>query len=229
VFFNRDELATRKPARPPFRRDRGGVRILAPQDGDAGGTWIGVNEFGLTVGLANGPRVETEVDASAFRSRGLLVLDLLESADLAEIEARLSGSDASMYRPFSLFAIDRSGAGRTWSSDGGRIAGRPAEIDGALLLSSSRDAEQARSIRTSTLARMSRAHGGLSADLLAAFHASHEPERGPLSPCMHREDARTVSLTRIRVGEGRADVEYQEGPPCEGAPPARRSLPLVEP
>jgi len=38
VFFNRDELATRKPARPPARRDRGGVRILAPLDGDAGGT-----------------------------------------------------------------------------------------------------------------------------------------------------------------------------------------------
>src|SRR5258707_15575033 len=96
LFFNRDELATRKPALPPAAREREGVRFLAPEDGDAGGTWIGVNERAIAVGLANGTEPEQSLDdfdagrrpgieiverllwlRTSFRSRGLLVLDLL--------------------------------------------------------------------------------------------------------------------------------------------------------
>jgi uncharacterized protein with NRDE domain len=203
VFFNRDELATRKPALPPSVRERDGVRILAPEDGDAGGTWLGVNEHGVTIGLANGPR---ETGDGPFRSRGLLVLDLLASTDVADAERRLRGIDPSLYRPFSLFALDNT-----------RLVSQPPRIgqaEGALLFSSSRDAERARSVRQALLDRMVREHGALDAELLAAFHRSHEPERGAFSPCMHREDASTVSFTRIRVERNSVEMQYHPGPPC---------------
>src|SRR5258706_2502276 len=90
VFFNRDELRTRKPALPPGVKERDGVRILAPEDGDAGGTWLGANEHGVSVGVANGPR---ETSARPFRSRGLLVLDLLASPDLAGARKRILSLD----------------------------------------------------------------------------------------------------------------------------------------
>src|SRR5262245_8061057 len=51
--FNRDERRTRGPGLPPGMMEGDGVRFLAPTDADAGGTWIGVNQFGLTVGLLN--------------------------------------------------------------------------------------------------------------------------------------------------------------------------------
>ena len=53
LYFNRDELRTRQPALPPQRHQERGVRFLSPTDGDAGGTWIAVNEYGLSLGLLN--------------------------------------------------------------------------------------------------------------------------------------------------------------------------------
>ena len=231
VFFNRDELKSRKPALPPSPRVRDGVRFLAPEDGDAGGTWIGVNERGVVLGLANGPvpapgtGLGADAGERAFRSRGLLVLDLLSSAALGEVEERLVAADWRTYRPFALFAIDRDGASRLWGFDGSRLAHRRDGEDGVLVLTSSRDAERARRERGRLLDLMVRANGGLDARLLLAFHASHEPERA-LSPCMHREDASTVSFARIRVGRDAATFEYYDAPPCEHARPVTSEVPL---
>jgi len=215
VFFNRDELRTRKPANPPATIVRAGVRILAPIDGDAGGTWLGANEHGVTVGLANGG----PSPGGVFRSRGLLVLDLLEGRDLAEVRRRLEASAATPYRPYALFAIDAAGAMATF---GERQAA--AGTDGALLFSSSRDPVRARASREAVLDRMRSERGGVDAELLRAFHASHEPERGPFSPCMHREDAGTVSFSRIRVGPREVVLDYRPGPLCEPAEVATARL-----
>ena len=53
------------------------------------------------------------------------------------------------------------------------------------------------------------------------FHRSHRPERGAHSPCMHRDDARTVSLTGVRVTASAISMTYADGPPCstELSPP----------
>ena len=53
--------------------------------------------------------------------------------------------------------------------------------------------------------------------VLDAFHRSHWPDRGPYSPCMHREDAVTVSYTRIRVDVDAVELTYVDGSPCKGA------------
>jgi len=216
LFFNRDELRTRAPGLPPSVRERDGVRFLAPTDGDAGGTWLGVNERGVTIGLANGG---SDGRQRSFRSRGLLVLDLLSSASVDETGARLSSIDGSSYRPFELFAIGAGGEGRLWTWDGRRIAERGVGGDGTLLISSSRDPQRARAERGALLDRLRREHGGLDGDVLAGFHASHEPERGAWSPCMHREDASTVSESRIRVTRDEAAFTYVAGSPCERAEP----------
>jgi uncharacterized protein with NRDE domain len=217
VRFNRDELATRKPALPPKVSEREGVRFLAPEDGDAGGAWLGVNERGVAVGIANGPRSERDEGAGAFRSRGLLVLDLLSSAGVEDVRRRMEALDARKHRSFALFAIELPGEVRIWSWDGEQLESRQGGQPGALLISSSRDPERARRERKALLERMVHAQGALDAVVFEAFHASHEPERGPFSPCMHRGDASTVSLSRIRVGPREVEFEYRPGPPCQRA------------
>jgi uncharacterized protein with NRDE domain len=223
VFFNRDEHKTRKPALPPAVKEREGVRFLAPEDGDAGGTWLGVNEYGIAIGLANGPLSEREGGRSArdegagpFRSRGLLVLDLLSSASVEIVGARMGALRGRSYRSFELFAIEPIGGLRIWRWDGETLASGRDGPGGKLLISSSRDPERARREREALLERMVHAKGRIDAEVLLAYHASHEPERGAFSPCMHREDAGTVSFSRIRVGPGEVEFEYRQGPPCEG-------------
>ena len=51
VFFNRDELRAREAALPPAPAELNGVRYLAPRESADGGTWLAVNERGLTLGL----------------------------------------------------------------------------------------------------------------------------------------------------------------------------------
>jgi uncharacterized protein with NRDE domain len=228
LFFNRDELRTRKPALAPRLRELGGARFLAPTDGDAGGTWLGVNEHGVTIGLANGVRTARDDGPATFRSRGLLVLGLLAAASVDEVRRRLEAADARVYRSFELFAIDAQALPRTWRSDGRAIVdleGSSVAEEGTLLLSSSSDRARARAEREALLARMREEHGSLDADLLARFHASHEPERGAWSPCVHREEASTVSESRVRVGAREVAFGYRAGPPCEGGVLAWKELP----
>ena len=62
---------------------------------------------------------------------------------------------------------------------------------------------------------------------LARWLTSHEPERGPLSVCMHRPEARTVSRTLVEVAGDSAAMRYLDGSPCEpAAPEVRRTLRL---
>jgi len=152
------------------------------------------------------------------------VLDLLTSADVEDAGERVIAIDESSYRPFELFAIGPAGEGRLWRWDGREIATREAPGEGTLLISSSRDVRRARAEREALLERLLRERGRLDADLLAAFHASHEPERGAWSPCMHREDASTVSESRIRVGGSVVEFAYRPGPPCEGAPFVKKEI-----
>ncbi|MGE0442239.1 MAG: NRDE family protein [Gemmatimonadales bacterium] len=110
LFFNRDERLTRAPGRPPEPGVERGVRFLAPVDGDAGGTWIGVNEYGLAVALLNrypsgapgehpwaGPR-----GRPANRiSRGILVRALLGCRDRAAAVRYLKTAELHRYEPFT--------------------------------------------------------------------------------------------------------------------------------
>ena len=109
IAANRDEFLARPAAAPAPSADG---RWLAPRDLQAGGTWLGVNASGLFVGVTNraaGPRDTTR------RSRGLLVLDALESADAASLHRRLTALDPATYNGFHLAYADGTSAGLTWS------------------------------------------------------------------------------------------------------------------
>jgi len=109
VAANRDEFLARAAAPPEISPDG---RWLAPRDLQAGGTWLGVNAAGLFVGVTNrstGPR------DGARRSRGLLVLDALESADVSALHRRLAALDPAAFNGFHLAYADGTSAGMTWS------------------------------------------------------------------------------------------------------------------
>ena len=229
LFFNRDEARTRLPALPPRVQSRGGVEFLCPLDADAGGTWLGVNVFGLTVGVLNG-RADGPVPA-APRSRGLLVLDLLDAPQSAEVERRLHSADLSRTRAFRLIALEPGAEllDAVWDGRELRLSRRgDAEQP---VCSSSLDPEGASRSRGAAWAEVL-ARGAPDARVHADFHRGHVPARGALSTCMHRPDASTVSLTRTRVGARRVELGYRPGPPCEDAPSEwlaleRRSLPAA--
>ena len=105
---NRDEYLDR-PAQGP------GLLCSPPavwggRDVRAGGTWLGVNAYGLVVGLTNRRIHPEQENDSARRSRGLLCLDALRYGSVDEIVSWLSHQPSDRYNPFNLLVADQCAA-----------------------------------------------------------------------------------------------------------------------
>ena len=111
---NRDELASR-PSRPPARHWSDRPEVRAGLDLTAGGSWLGVNDWGVAAAILN--RVGTLGPAEGMRSRGELVLEVLDHADADLAAEALSELDPRAYRPFNLVVADADAA--FWIRHGG--------------------------------------------------------------------------------------------------------------
>jgi hypothetical protein len=79
ITSNRDEKHWRSCAlSPEFHRFESG-RILYPKDADAGGTWIAAHENGNAIVFLNGGFVCHTPNPPYRKSRGLILLDLIDS------------------------------------------------------------------------------------------------------------------------------------------------------
>lgn len=230
LFFNRDESRRRGRARPPARHDLGRVSghtvsALLPTDTDAGGTWVATNAHGVTVALLNLYQGRPPKLSGTPRSRGLLVRALADASSVEAVLGRLGQVDPRRYRPFTLLVLEPATSDRVhvraaaWDGDSLGVGLSPVEPP---LVSSGYDLEAALATRRAQWQSLGRARGGApDVEACLAFHRSHEPRRGALSPCMHRHDARTVSLVHARVTGERVEMRYADGPPCRsplGAP-----------
>jgi hypothetical protein len=226
LFCNRDERRARKAAHAPKVSTSRGVRFLAPTDAEAGGTWIAANEHGLTLCLLNRYSEGELRAAGEFSSRGLLLPDLMSLRDPAEVMRAVVRGGLSHFRPFTLLALAPGSppAAACWTgqrllvSDDGDVSLTP-------LTSSSFNTVEVARARIKLFRRMAASSTNPPTEILTRFHQSHEPEPGPLSVCMHRPDASTVSFSRVKVNDGSVEFYYQPGPPCAGERGVRVSLP----
>lgn len=114
---NRDEMQDR-PSRGPGRWWDDRPEIVAGQDVLAGGSWLGVNDFGVMAAVLN--RAGTLGPLNSKRSRGELVLEALDHADADQAALALSGIAGGAYRPFNLVIADNNSA--FWlRNDGSRV------------------------------------------------------------------------------------------------------------
>jgi uncharacterized protein with NRDE domain len=109
VAANRDEHHDRPSAAPYLWFTK--PSVVAGKDLLAGGTWLGVNEHGLLVGILN-RRSNGDTDSllkSHARSRGLLCLDLLSFKSTAAACAFIDRHEET-YQPFTVVFADASEA-----------------------------------------------------------------------------------------------------------------------
>jgi uncharacterized protein with NRDE domain len=78
---NRDEDPGRKTAEAPALHMLDNLPLLYPRDGEAGGSWIGLNESGVLVILLNGGFAKHERKPAYRHSRGFIVISMLASTD----------------------------------------------------------------------------------------------------------------------------------------------------
>lgn len=212
IFFNRDELTTRKQAHVPVIRTYNDVKVICPIDSDAGGTWITVNQYALSLALLNKYEDEKSVRPDLWKSRGILVRELSSLSSQVQVIEALNAADLFAIQAFDLVIFEprKLPVQMTWNGTQLiRTVGPKMP-----LTSSSFETLNVISSRKKYFEESVSA-GDISEQLLNNFHHSHSPERGPFSVCMHRDDAYTVSFSRIDADKNKVSFAYKNGPLCE--------------
>ena len=216
VLSNRDERLSRKSARAPIIHEPVGVRFIAPVDGDHGGSWIAVNEFGITFSMVNRYRC---CHCSSERkhkppSRGIFLNRLASCRSLEEAQRRFDTFALAVYPPFTVVVLapGKPSLLLHWT---GRDSLIECNGDAAMpLISSSFDPRGVEVYRKRLFSTLVAERGCIDLQLLMDFHASHAPTPSAYSPCMHRADAVTVSFSRVSVADGVIEFVYFPAPPC---------------
>jgi hypothetical protein len=103
IGANRDEMIHR-PWQPPGRHWPDRPEVVAGLDTLAGGSWLGINDWGVAAAVLN--RHGSLGPAPGRRSRGELVLEALDHADAVAAAEALSHLDPHAYRTFNLIIAD---------------------------------------------------------------------------------------------------------------------------
>lgn len=214
VAANRDEFLARRSEGPALRRTPGGVAVVAPRDARGGGTWFGVSSQGLFAALTN---VAGEAPDPARRSRGLLVLDVLEAGSAKEAADHAQSTAPGRYNPFNLFVADaREAYGVTCR---GEARGLRLEPGAHVVGNGPLDAEPTPKV-VRLRERAERLVGSslpvALADLADLCRAHREGD--PLaSACVHTQSygTRSSALLALGAGERESVFRFAEGAPCQ--------------
>jgi uncharacterized protein with NRDE domain len=122
IAANRDEMIDR-PAAPPARHWPDRPEVVAGRDLLAGGSWLGLNDWGVAAAVLN--RHGSLGPAAGRRSRGELVLEALDHADAVAAAEALSHLDPAAYRTFNLIVADSRDAFWLRHAGTGAVAVRP--------------------------------------------------------------------------------------------------------
>ncbi|WNO10111.1 NRDE family protein [Teredinibacter sp. KSP-S5-2] len=214
LFFNRDEQKTRLKAIPPQHLTVDGISYIAPIDPEGKGTWVAVNEYGFGFALLN--FYQGHFPKGTLFSRGQIVNGLAGKKNWADIENFFTNLRLQRYAPFSLLVFIPPTLAIKDKVEMIRWNGRELLYlsQSSPLISSAFKFEEVYTSRMNCYWDLCRHGKPITNEQLVAFHAGHKPAKSAYSVCMHREDAETVSFTRVNVSEHEVELNYHDGSPC---------------
>jgi len=216
LAMNRDEKLTRATGLPPAERKINNRRVLAPSE-PGGGTWISVNDRGVTFALINWYSIPARVDVEPF-SRGEVVRGVGSCNTAALAAKKLDLLPLKHSNPFRLIGLfPDSNQISEWRWDLKKLAHKKHHWKLQQWISSGFDEPQAQQTRGKAFQAAVKQKSAGNLGWLHRLHRSHSPAIGPFSTCMHREDAATVSYTEVTVSSRIAMMRYFDGSPCRCA------------
>jgi uncharacterized protein with NRDE domain len=223
VAANRDEFYDRPTADPRLLSHD--PWVMGGQDLHAGGTWFGINEHRMIVGMLN--RRSAAAPDPSRKSRGLLCLEALQQPAPQAVRDWLGRCDVASYNPFNLLAANEEHA-LVATSDG--RASTMVSLSRGLHLLTNLDLNDPTCPRIATSHRLFAAiplvdRENDESSLVAALRGALASHDVPLDPrgrtltdtlCIHSPAYGTRSSTIVVLRQRPAAVSYWHaaGPPC---------------
>jgi uncharacterized protein with NRDE domain len=210
VAANRDEMLDRAAEGP---RRWPGEPFFAPRDLVAGGTWLGLTDGGMFVGVTNRFGVAKD---PARASRGALVVEALRAPTARALHTTLAALPADRYNAFHLLYADRDAAFVTWS-DGTHV--RQEDLAPGVHVVTERSLGGDDAGRTEAVLAAWRALGAeaVNEDGLKAMMRRHGKKSPIEGTCVHVPElgygTRSSMILVVRDG-GEARMLWAEGNPC---------------
>lgn len=213
LAMNRDEKLTRIQGLPPSKKIIGGRTVLAPSE-PSGGTWIALNDSGVTLALINWYSITARVKGETV-SRGRVVNATSPATTPDAAELALAELPLKQINPFRLIGIfPATNRIIEWRWDLKKLTRKNHSWKSQQWISSGFDEPTAQRIRSQTFRRALQQKSAGSLSWLRRLHRSHAPAIGPFSTCMHRRDTATVSCTVVTVRPNATVMKYYSGFPC---------------
>ncbi|MGF1450485.1 MAG: NRDE family protein [Opitutales bacterium] len=202
LWFNRDEQHARPVGSPPTNRETDLGRVLCPYDPAGDGTWLLANVSGLVLAIVND--YQTAYVPERRESRGVLPFRFAACFDLDSFRKQAGELSLSAFPGFRLLAF---WGGRvcvlSWNGEDATLTSLDGPC-GVVATSSVRPEE----IVTAREQRFRNAWGSGGGDFQQRFHSFANPKDPAEGPLMDRDDARTVSVTRVTVDDHEARMAY---------------------
>lgn len=223
--MNRDEKLSRVAGRPPRKSRLAGRQVLSPGE-PGGGTWIGVNDYGVTLALINWYSVDARASGNVLSRGGIVTAGLAADAPglVDEVLASLPLPRVNPFRLIGVFPAARAVVEWRWNLKRTERLGHSWRTN--IWISSGYDEPGAQQTRGKTFRNTLRQQTAGSLNWLRRLHRSHAPECGPYSICMHRSDAATVSYTEVVVHQQTATMRHLPAAPCGDQPTSIHRLQL---
>ena len=213
LAMNRDDLLSRASTLPVVQATFALHGAAYPQEA-GGGTWIGVNQQGITFALLNWA---VTPKGAKKKSRGAVIPQMLVSIGADQARMVFDDLDLAGVYPFRLIGIFPAERGiAEWRWDGEARSEQALEWGARQWFSSGAGDDEAARIRSEVSARHWRDDGAGSREWLRRLHASHEPEQGVFSICAHRDVGGTLSYTEVEVTAEHVALSYSPVAPCKG-------------
>lgn len=213
LAMNRDEQLTRAKSLPPKVISASGRKVICPSE-PCGGTWIAVNDTGVTFALINWYSVPTRLLKNPISRGGIVNFVKAQSSSTVTAEI-MAGLPLKQTNPFRLIGIfPRAQEIVEWRWNLNRLGRKDHSWQARQFISSGFDESEAQLVRSQMFRQAMRLKSAGTPAGLQRLHRSHTPACGPFSTCMHRAGAATVSYAEIHVGSKIVSMTYHAGAPC---------------
>ncbi|MAZ86887.1 MAG: hypothetical protein CL693_04540 [Cellvibrionaceae bacterium] len=200
LMMNRDEKRSREEAGLFRSRDSAEPGLSYPVDAVSGGSWTGLNQWGMGAALLNRYQAST---IAGSRSRGEIIPSALASGGIAEVVAKLRALPVLEFDGFDLLLAYPGGVFHI-SWDGRSYRGQPLSTSQSLMLTSSSERLQSVSRYRYRLFRQWLASG----EEQSHFHWRQEQGQETSAVLMSRAQVHTKSIVSIVVERDVAQLSY---------------------